>query len=127
MCVRRLLPVSEFLTDTTSIWYFVPPLQEWDPSVPGLNVSPESEGKVKDWKLLQDGQHILTTIPALVVGFRMRVYRVEGTTQWFSAISQAFNQETRVRIRAAIMKGKKVTQNIRVQQMIILMHHACSL
>ena len=72
-------------------------LQEWDPSIPGLNLTPESEGKVKDWKLLQDGQHILTTIPALVLGFRMKVYRVEGTTQWFSAVSQSFNQETRVR------------------------------
>ena len=44
----------------------------------------------------QDGQYILTATPSVIKGYRLKVYRAEGTTQWFSAITSDYNEEERV-------------------------------
>ena len=33
----------------------------------------------------------------MIKGYRLKVYRAEGTTQWFSAITSDYNEEERVR------------------------------
>jgi hypothetical protein len=62
-----------------------------------LNCNIAAERKVKEWSELQDGQHILTTTPMVLLGYRLRVYRAEGTTQWFSAVTTSYNEDARVR------------------------------
>ena len=32
----------------------------------------------------------------MIKGYRLKVYRAEGTTQWFSAITSDYNEEERV-------------------------------
>ncbi len=71
-------------------------IQGWDPKTPGLNCNGVAESKVREWVELQDNQNILTTTPMVVLGYRLRVYRAEGTTQWFSAITSSYNEEARV-------------------------------
>ena len=45
---------------------------------------------------LEEGaaQRLLLTTPSVLLGERLSVYRVEGTTQWYSAFIIAHNQET---------------------------------
>ena len=49
-----------------------------------------SLSKVKAWVELQDEQEILSSMPTVLVGARVKVYRAEGTTQWFSAVLNSF-------------------------------------
>ena len=70
--------------------------QEWDPSIPGLAICNRSENEVKRWVEEGAGQRILLTTPSVLVGERVSVYRVEGTTQWYSAFIIGHNQETGV-------------------------------
>lgn len=46
---------------------------------------------------MQDGQRILLTTPSVLVGFRVEVYRAEGTTQWYTAVIVGYNESTKVR------------------------------
>lgn len=45
---------------------------------------------------MQDGQRILLTTPSVLVGFRVEVYRAEGTTQWYTAVIVGYNESTKV-------------------------------
>ena len=45
---------------------------------------------------MQDGQRILLTTPSVLVGFRVEVYRAEGTTQWYTAVIVGYNEATKV-------------------------------
>jgi hypothetical protein len=45
----------------------------------------------------QDGQHILITTPSVLLGFRLKVYRAEGTTQWYTAVTTGYNESNNVR------------------------------
>jgi len=72
-------------------------LQEWDPTLPGLRDYPELRAAVRRWSELQDGQRILVTTPSVLVGYRVEVYRAEGTTQWYTAVIVSYNEATRVR------------------------------
>ncbi|CAH1398317.1 unnamed protein product [Nezara viridula] len=51
---------------------------------------------VRDWIRCQDGQGILLTTPSILVGYRVQVYRVEGTTQWYTAVIVGYNPATGV-------------------------------
>ncbi|KDR23922.1 putative JmjC domain-containing histone demethylation protein 2C, partial [Zootermopsis nevadensis] len=50
---------------------------------------------VQRWFELQDGQRILVTTPSVLVGYRVEVYRAEGTTQWYTAVIVSYNEATR--------------------------------
>lgn len=57
---------------------------------------PELRAEVRRWAELQDGQRILLTTPSVLVGYRVEVYRAEGTTQWYTAVIVGYNEATRV-------------------------------
>ncbi|KAG1655409.1 putative JmjC domain-containing histone demethylation protein 2C [Nymphon striatum] len=50
---------------------------------------------VKKWTEYQDGQRILLTTPSVLVGYRIEVYRAEGTTQWYTAVIISYNDSTK--------------------------------
>lgn len=64
--------------------------------MPGLRDYPELRAAVRRWSELQDGQRILVTTPSVLVGYRVEVYRAEGTTQWYTAVIVSYNEATRV-------------------------------
>ena len=57
----------------------------------------QSTEAVRKWVAEQDGQRILCTTPSVLLGFRVQVYRSEGTTQWYTAVIVGYNETTRVR------------------------------
>ena len=95
--ISRFLPI---LSHTMNNETYINPLdyfQEWDPQTPGLAVCTRSESEVRAWCEEAAAQRILLTTPSLLLGERLSVYRVEGTTQWYSAFIIGINQETGVR------------------------------
>ncbi|XP_069140597.1 probable JmjC domain-containing histone demethylation protein 2C [Argopecten irradians] len=56
---------------------------------------PETGLAIKAWQDYQDGQKILLTTPSVLVGYRVEVYRAEGTTQWYTAVIQSYNHTTK--------------------------------
>eukprot|EP00092_Neocalanus_flemingeri_P031974 GFUD01034744.1.p2 GENE.GFUD01034744.1~~GFUD01034744.1.p2 ORF type:complete len:342 (+),score=84.10 GFUD01034744.1:1122-2147(+) len=92
----KKLPV-EFLSDNKLVFQeytHLKTITEWDPTIPGLAICSRSENEVKRWVEEGAGQRILLTTPSVLVGERVSVYRVEGTTQWYSAFIIGHNQET---------------------------------
>ena len=77
--------------------------QRWDPTISGLNLSVSSERSVREWTELQDGQHILITTPSVLLGYRLKVYRAEGTTQWYTAVTTGYNESKNVRYLVAFL------------------------
>ena len=71
-------------------------LQHWDPKIPGINQSTKAEKSINAWSELQDGQQILITTPSVLLGFRIKVYRAEGTTQWYTAVTTGYNETSSV-------------------------------
>ena len=82
--------------------------QEWDPQTPGLAVCTRSESEVRAWCEEVAAQRILLTTPSLLLGERLSVYRVEGTTQWYSAFIIGINQETGVRYNVVSYLVKRI-------------------
>ncbi len=80
--------------------------QHWDSTIPGLNLSVSSERCVREWSELQDGQHILITTPSVLLGFRLKVYRAEGTTQWYTAVTTGYNESNNVSINSLFLRIK---------------------
>ena len=78
--------------------------QHWDPAIPGLNTSLINEEKVNEWSEVQRSQHLLTNGASFLCGIRLQVYRAEGTTQWYTAVTTGFNTGTMVR-----SQKKKIT------------------
>ena len=72
-------------------------LQHWDSSIPGINQSSKAKRCIEAWSEVQDSQQILITTPSLLFGFRIKVYRAEGTTQWYTAVTTGYNETTSVR------------------------------
>ena len=58
--------------------------------------SPEVKKALRKWTEFQDSQRILLTTPSVLVGYRVKVYRSEGTTQWYTAVIISYNENTRV-------------------------------
>ena len=50
---------------------------------------------LRQWIEMQDGQSIFLTTPSVLVGFRVEVYRSEGTTQWYTAVIVGYNEATK--------------------------------
>ncbi|XP_014240695.1 probable JmjC domain-containing histone demethylation protein 2C isoform X3 [Cimex lectularius] len=50
---------------------------------------------VQEWTRAQDGQGIILATPSVLVGYRVQVYRSEGTTQWYTAVIVGYNEATR--------------------------------
>ncbi|XP_025837473.1 probable JmjC domain-containing histone demethylation protein 2C [Agrilus planipennis] len=67
------------------------PLQE----IPINKECLEARTAVKRWHEQQDGQKILLTTPSVLVGYRVEVYRSQGTTQWYTAVIIGYNETTR--------------------------------
>ena len=76
--------------------------KHWDPTIPGINQSAKAERCINAWSELQDGQQILITTPSVLLGFRTKVYRAEGTTQWYTAVTTGYNETTSVSCFAEI-------------------------
>ncbi|XP_030757045.1 probable JmjC domain-containing histone demethylation protein 2C isoform X2 [Sitophilus oryzae] len=94
---NNLQPV-EFLLDrelTFKEYKTLKPYHEWDSTLRGVRDYPELRLAVKRWAELQDGQRILLTTPSVLVGYRVEVYRAEGTTQWYTAVIIGYNEATR--------------------------------
>ena len=70
--------------------------QHWDSTIPGLNTSTINEEKVNDWSDMQRSQHLMISFATYLCGMRIRVYRAEGTTQWYTAVSTGYNANTQV-------------------------------
>lgn len=51
---------------------------------------------MKSWLDYQDGQKILLTTPTVLCGYRVEVYRREGTTQWYTAFIKSYDAKTTV-------------------------------
>ncbi|XP_064602584.1 probable JmjC domain-containing histone demethylation protein 2C isoform X2 [Liolophura sinensis] len=62
---------------------------------PAANNYPEVKKAIKSWLDYQDGQQILLTTPTILPGYRVEVYRAEGTTQWYTAVIQSYNSTTK--------------------------------
>ncbi|GAB6031424.1 hypothetical protein CHUAL_009201 [Chamberlinius hualienensis] len=56
---------------------------------------PDVAGAIGHWAEYQDGQRILLTTPSVLVGYRVEVYRAEGTTQWYTAVIVSYNENTK--------------------------------
>ncbi|XP_029645559.1 probable JmjC domain-containing histone demethylation protein 2C isoform X3 [Octopus sinensis] len=65
--------------------------KEGDDNFPSISEYPNLKESVKSWVDYQDGQKILLTTPTVLVGYRVEVYRAEGTTQWYTAVIKAYN------------------------------------
>lgn len=63
---------------------------------PTALVRREVQAGLKEWLDYQDGQKILLTTPTVLVGYRLEVYRAEGTTQWYTAVIQSYNHTSKV-------------------------------
>ncbi|KAG8310033.1 hypothetical protein J6590_072005 [Homalodisca vitripennis] len=60
----------------------------------GVKDYPGVREAARRWVEAQDGQQILLTTPSVLVGFRVEVYRAEGTTQWYTAVICGYNEAT---------------------------------
>lgn len=51
---------------------------------------------VRRWEEVQDGYRILLATPSVLVGYRVEVYRSEGTTQWYTAVIVGYDENSGV-------------------------------
>ncbi|KAF2364154.1 hypothetical protein FHG87_005093 [Trinorchestia longiramus] len=93
----KLQPV-EYLTDR-AIEHLDPETllhhQEGSACISACRGEAEAEAAVRAWLAEQDGQRILVDTPSVLVGFRVQVYRAEGTTQWYTAVIVNYNDTTK--------------------------------
>ncbi|KAF4531463.1 hypothetical protein B566_EDAN004234 [Ephemera danica] len=68
---------------------------DWD-NAPAKAVSDDAgvRAAVRRWAEFQNGQRIFLSTPSVLVGYRVEVYRAEGTTQWYTAVIVAYNEAT---------------------------------
>ena len=89
---RTLGRSSQSKMYTPTSFYF----QHWDSTIPGLNTSIINEERVNEWSDIQRSQHLMISFASYLFGMRLRVYRAEGTTQWYTAVSTGYNANTQV-------------------------------
>ena len=89
--------------------------QHWDPAIPGLNTSLINEEKVNEWSEVQRSQHLLTNGASFLCGIRLQVYRAEGTTQWYTAVTTGFNTTTNVRGQKLRALCSRLFQNVKLR------------
>ncbi|KAI8480842.1 Lysine-specific demethylase 3B [Branchiostoma belcheri] len=72
------------------------PYQEEDDSLqPALKDYPHVRAEIKDWVKEQKVQDILLRAPYSLTGYRVKVYRLDSATQWFTAVISAHNPLSR--------------------------------
>ncbi|KAK6639116.1 hypothetical protein RUM43_007386 [Polyplax serrata] len=94
----QLQPV-EFLVDRELAfrdYTRIEPFSDFDQKFPGSRDHPEVLSGIRRWLEYQDGQRILLTTPSVLVGYRVEVYRAEGTTQWYTAVIVGYNESTKI-------------------------------
>ncbi|CAG2170332.1 unnamed protein product, partial [Oppiella nova] len=57
--------------------------------------APEVRKALRKWIQFQDSQQLLQKTPSVLFGNRVKVYRSEGTTQWYTAVIVSYNDNTR--------------------------------
>ena len=100
-------------------------LQEWDPATPGLAVCTRSESEVRKWSEDAAAQRLLLTMPSELLGQRLSVYRVEGTTQWYSAFIIGHNQDTGVRAASSRYSYKLIFSVIKLLNWFLMLLTLC--
>ncbi|EEB18352.1 hypothetical protein Phum_PHUM511950 [Pediculus humanus corporis] len=94
----QLQPV-EFLVDRELAfrdYTRIEPFLDFNQKFPGSKDHTEVVAAIRRWLEYQDGQRILLTTPSVLVGYRVEVYRAEGTTQWYTAVIVGYNESTKV-------------------------------
>ena len=81
-----LIPIANFLV-----------IQEEELNTSIIKDQSDIRKAVRNWVEEQNCQKILLTTPSVLVGYRLRVYRAEGTTQWYTAVIKSYNATSRVR------------------------------
>ena len=84
------------------LYLFVNLLQEDNPKTaqyPAFLNYVEVKTEVDQWLHEQQVQHILMQAPYSLTGYRVQVYRLGSTTQWFSAVITGHDLYTRVSVR----------------------------
>ncbi len=79
----------------------VRPFEEDNPKTaqyPAFQNYPEVKTEVDQWLHEQQVQHILMQAPYSLTGYRVQVYRLGSTTQWFSAVITGHDLYTRVSV-----------------------------
>ena len=72
--------------------------QEGDTSLPSpAHKCDELKGELCEWHEFQACQKILLNTPQVLFGYRIKVYRAEGTTQWYTAVIQSYDDNSKVR------------------------------
>ncbi|XP_059486049.1 lysine-specific demethylase 3A isoform X2 [Neocloeon triangulifer] len=86
----------EFLTDRAVSFRDVTdyePFQGWEKAPQeAARDAGDVISAIKQWTDFQNGQSILLSTPSVLVGYRVEVYRAEGTTQWYTAVIVAYNE-----------------------------------
>ena len=91
---------SFFLSLSLPNHHLHPPLPPKDGDENTISTAKECPDVVKwlkSWTDYQDGQKILLTTPTVLLGYRVEVYRTEGTTQWYTAVIKSYNHTNKVR------------------------------
>lgn len=60
---------------------------------------------VNSWADYQKQQNFLIQTPSILIGYRVQVYRAAGTTQWFTAVIGAFQEDSKVSGRFEVIKS----------------------
>jgi len=58
----------------------------------------ETATAVRQWFEYQNGQQMLLETPSVLIGYRAKVYRADGTTQWYTAVINSYDEATKVNI-----------------------------
>jgi hypothetical protein len=75
---------------------------------------------IKQWTDFQNGQSIILSTPSVLVGYRVEVYRAEGTTQWYTAVIVAYNEASSVSINLGQKKIKALEIFILFVKMLLI-------
>lgn len=78
---------------------FIPDSQEGDLDKASYLSASSLSKHLRHWKEFEDSQKILLTTPSVLVGYRVKVYRSEGTTQWYTAVIVSYNENSKVSCR----------------------------
>lgn len=50
--------------------------------------------EIRNWLDFQNSQRIFLTTPSILIGYRVQVYRLEGKTQWYTAVIVGYNESS---------------------------------
>ncbi|XP_074643644.1 uncharacterized protein LOC141900577 isoform X2 [Tubulanus polymorphus] len=91
---NKLIPVEHFEQNTRLQFVDEQDIKLFKEEDVRTLTNQDTQRAIQNWLEEQDGQKILLTTPTVLVGFRVRVYRSEGTTQWYTAVIKSYNDST---------------------------------